>query len=91
MIHARAKRLGTYGVDAPYLLVVPTLLILWNLADGLTRPRFLPFAVTAILVASVASGLYTSRRGKFVVWAELLDAMPTQKVCPDASISTPQT
>src|SRR5262245_42436091 len=73
MIVTRTK--GSYGVDAPYLLIVPAALILWNLADGIRNPRTLPFVVTAILLASVASGLYASRRGKFVVWSRLLDAL----------------
>jgi arsenite methyltransferase len=56
--------------------MIPVAVLLWNLVDGLTRPRILPFAVTAILIASVVSGLYTSRRGKFVVWSDLLDSLP---------------
>jgi len=34
-----------------------------------------PFAAIAVLIAAVGSGLYTSRRGKFRVWAELVDAL----------------
>jgi SAM-dependent methyltransferase len=69
------KRRGSYGIDAPYLLVVPAVLILWNLIDGLLNRRIVSFAVVVILVASVGSGLYTSRRGKFVVWSKLLDSL----------------
>jgi len=71
----RSKRLGSYGIDAPYLLVVPAVLILWNLIDGILNRRVAPFVVVVILVASACSGLYTSRRGKFVVWARLLDSL----------------
>src|SRR5262249_60224567 len=34
--------------------------------------------VVVILVASVCSGFYTSRRGKFVVWWRLLDSLALQ-------------
>jgi arsenite methyltransferase len=69
------RRLGSYGIDAPYLLIVPAVLILWNVIDGVLNHRVVPFAVVAILAASVGSGLYTSRRGKFVVWSKLLDSL----------------
>jgi arsenite methyltransferase len=72
---ARPRRFGAYGIDAPYLLIVPTVLILWNVIDGVMNPRITPFVITGILIASVCSGLYTSRRGKFVVWSELLDSL----------------
>src|SRR5215471_2494661 len=68
-------RRGSYGIDAPYLLVVPIVLIVWNVVDGLLHWRILPFVVTTALLASVGCGLYTSRRGKFVVWASLLDSL----------------
>jgi SAM-dependent methyltransferase len=72
---APLKRRGSYGIDAPYLLAVPAVLIVWNLIDAITHPRILPFALTAILIATVCSGLYTSRRGKFQVWAALIDTL----------------
>ncbi|HJZ73028.1 MAG TPA: class I SAM-dependent methyltransferase [Vicinamibacterales bacterium] len=34
------------------------------------------FVVVIILIASVCSGFYTSRRGKFIVWSKLLDSVP---------------
>jgi hypothetical protein len=38
---ASSKRLGSYGIDAPYLLFVPAGFLLWNLIDGLMHPRVL--------------------------------------------------
>jgi len=35
----------------------------------------LPFAVAGLIAACAGCGLYASRRGKFVVWAELLDGL----------------
>jgi hypothetical protein len=78
VIHAKGKtkaRRGSYGIDAPYLLAVPALLIVWNVTDGILYQRALPFFVAALLVASIGCGLYTSRRGKFIVWDRLLDGL----------------
>src|SRR5262245_20846447 len=69
------RRLGSYGIDAPYRLVVPAVLILWNVIDAIMSRRVVSWAVVVILAASVCSGLYTSRRGKFVVWSKLLDSL----------------
>jgi arsenite methyltransferase len=74
-VEPHVRRAGRYGFDAPYLLVVPAALIAWNIVDGVLHPRLLPFAVIAVLLASVVCGLYTSRRGKFVVWSRLLDSL----------------
>src|SRR5262249_39021226 len=70
---AQLKRRGSYGIDAPYLLVVPAVLVVWNVIDAITHPRILPLAVTAVLIATVCSALYTSRRGRFRVWAALVN------------------
>jgi arsenite methyltransferase len=75
---ASPKRLGSYGIDAPYLLFVPDGFLLWNLIDGLMHPRLLPFVAVGVLIASVGSGLYTSLRGKFDVWSRLLGSLGLQ-------------
>ena len=75
---ASSKRLGSYGIDAPYLLFVPAGFQLWNLIDGLMHPRLLPFVAVGVLIASVGSGLYTSLRGKFEVWSRLLGSLALQ-------------
>jgi arsenite methyltransferase len=67
------RRNGSYGIDAPYLLPVPALLIVTNIIEGVTSGRVWPFAVAGLVTACVGCGLYASRRGKFAVWAELLD------------------
>ena len=52
------------------------MLIVWNVTDGILYQRALPFVVAALLVASIGCGLYTSRRGKFIVWdRESFDVM----------------
>ena len=69
------RRNGSYGIDAPYLLPIPALLIAANILDGVTSGTVWPFAVAGLVGACAGCGLYASRRGKFAVWAELLDQL----------------
>jgi SAM-dependent methyltransferase len=66
------RRKGAYGLDAPYLLPVPVVLIAANLANGFISKSLWPFLMAVLVMGCCALGLYASRRGKFVVWAELL-------------------
>jgi arsenite methyltransferase len=67
-----ARRKGSYGIDAPYLLIVPGVLILINLVNGFLSKTLWPFLAAALVLGCCGLGLYASRRGKFVVWEELL-------------------
>jgi SAM-dependent methyltransferase len=69
------KRQGTYGIDAPYLLPVAVVLVVANLVDGVVSWTVWPFVAASIVTGCTGCGLYASRRGKFVVWAELLDQL----------------
>ena len=72
---------GQYGVDAPYVLyalgggAIAAALVVTIALVAFKSP--LPdMAIMAFLLAlSAASYLWTTRRGKFAVWAELLDAL----------------
>src|SRR5262245_22602502 len=66
---------ASYGIDAPYLLPIPVAIIAWNIVQGIVSRTSWPFVAAAIVAASMGCGLYTSRRGKFIVWAELLDQL----------------
>ena len=70
-----ARRKGSYGIDAPYLLVIPATLIVANVVDGVVSGTAWPFIPALLILACMGCGWHTSRRGKFVVWAELLDAL----------------
>ena len=67
-----ARRKGSYGIDAPYLLAVPALVIFANLINGFISKTPWPFLGAFLITGCCGFGLYASRRGKFVVWAELL-------------------
>lgn len=66
---------GSYGIDAPYLLPVPLVIIAWNVIQGIISNTWWPFAAAGLVVACMGFGLYASRRGKFVVWAGLLEEL----------------
>ncbi len=69
------RRNGSYGVDAPYLLPILVLLLAFNVEQGIVSRSIWPFIGALVLLACGACGLYSSRRGKFKVWAEPLDEL----------------
>jgi SAM-dependent methyltransferase len=71
----QARRRGSYGIDAPYLLPIPVLLIAFNIIDGVISGTLWPFVAALLLTACAGLGLYASRRGKFQVWSELIDQL----------------
>jgi SAM-dependent methyltransferase len=71
-------RKGSYGIDAPYLLPVLGALLVVNVVNGAVSGSAWPFVGAVVVLACAVFGLYTSRRGKFVVWAELLDQLQLQ-------------
>ena len=67
------RRRGSYGIDAPYAAAFMAFMVVFELALAILsgRPRaFLPFL---FVLAIAASYFYATLRGKFVVWAKLLD------------------
>jgi SAM-dependent methyltransferase len=46
-----------------------------NIVDGVISGTMWPFVTAGVILACTGCGLYASRRGKFVVWAELLDQL----------------
>lgn len=69
------RRRGSYGVDAPPLLVLPPLLIAYGIVQGVLSDQPWPFLGAALVAACGASGLYAIGHGKFVTWARLLDGL----------------
>lgn len=72
---ARARRKGSYGLDAPKLLPVLAVLIAANIVNGVVSRTVWPFLAAGVVIGCGCLGLYASRRGKFVVWDELLDRL----------------
>ncbi len=69
------SRRGSYGLDAPYLLGVPVILIVVAALQGALSGSPWPFVGGAVVIVCTGFGLYASTRGKFAVWAELLDQL----------------
>ena len=58
---------------ALHLLFVPALLVVLAVLQGVLTSSPWPIPGAAVVVLLSSLGLYSSRRGKFVVWARLLD------------------
>jgi ubiquinone/menaquinone biosynthesis C-methylase UbiE len=66
---------GSYGFDAPYLIFIPAAVVVGNAVQAIWLRSLWPFIGTWIVLLCMASGMYTSRRGKFVVWSALADGL----------------
>ena len=71
----QVQRNGSYGIDAPYLLPILGVLLAANVVQGVVTESVWPFVGASVVLACAICGLYTSRRGKFVAWTELLDQL----------------
>ena len=67
------RRRGAYGIDAPYWVAVFAVVIAANVVNAALSGKVWPFVPVVFLLACAGSCFYTTLRGKFVVWADLLD------------------
>jgi arsenite methyltransferase len=76
---AQPRRQGSYGIDAPYALGVLAVMIVACLVIAIvtafTSGRVWAFLPVLFMLTIAAFVLHTTLRGKFVVWAELLDKL----------------
>jgi SAM-dependent methyltransferase len=72
---APVRRRGSYGIDAPYAPALLAVLVVFYLVLAIATGRMLYWLAVPFLMAIEASYLYGTLRGKFVVWAELLDQL----------------
>ena len=74
---AQPRRRGSYGIDAPYAAAVIAGLVVVYLVMAtmmaITAGKVWPFLVVLFMVAILGFYLHATLRGKFLVWAELLD------------------
>lgn len=79
-----AERRGQYGFDAPYVAITFGVISVVLLLAGVLFIWLLQWLVVGIICLvyalymflSVASYSYTTRRGKFQIWAEILSGLP---------------
>jgi arsenite methyltransferase len=69
------RRHGSYGIDAPYWAAAFAVVIAANIINAVISGGVWPFVPVVFLLACAGSCLYTTPRGKFVVWANLLDQL----------------
>jgi SAM-dependent methyltransferase len=74
-VHIPGRRRGSYGIDAPYWAAFFLVLFAANLVSAVITGGVWPFVPVVFLLAVAGSALFTTLRGKFVVWARLLDRM----------------
>lgn len=65
------RRKGSYGIDAPVLAAM----FIANVVNAVDSESGWPLLGAPAVLACAGCGLYTSRRGKFLVWSDLLDRM----------------
>ena len=66
---------ASYGLDAPGFFPVALTVLFANLALGIWSRRPGPFVGAAVLLLCIAFFLHSTRRGKFLVWRDLLDGL----------------
>jgi arsenite methyltransferase len=66
-------RKGRYGLDAPYLLVLPVAYLAFVLWQVTVTGRPWPLIGAGLVGFFCGFGWHSSRRGKFVVWRQILD------------------
>lgn len=72
---APPRRRGSYGIDAPYALVGCAVAAVAYLAAAILSRRVGPLVAALLLLAIAALVFHATLRGKFVVWARLLDEL----------------
>jgi arsenite methyltransferase len=81
---SKLRRRGQYGLDGGLAVflgmsAVTVVLLVAALAlmlEGFVAAASITGLLAALLLISLGFGLHTTRRGKFLVWAEILDRLP---------------
>jgi arsenite methyltransferase len=69
------RRRGSYGIDAPYAAAFMVALAIGELAIALATAKVPAFLAFLFVSAVAASYFYNTLRGKFVIWAHILDQL----------------
>ncbi|WP_433717828.1 SAM-dependent methyltransferase [Actinoplanes sp. CA-051413] len=72
---APARHRGSYGIDAPYLLAVPAALVLSTWWQVIITKSAWPLVGAGLILVCVGLSVHATKRGKFVVWGELLRSL----------------
>src|SRR5262249_36071833 len=69
------RRRGSYGIDAPFAPAFIAVLAALELVLAILTGKVAPFLAFLFALAILGLYLHTTLRGKFIVWAELLDKL----------------
>src|SRR5262245_32815523 len=69
------RRRGSYGIDAPFAPAFIAFLAALEVALAVISGSVRPLLAALFILAVLGFYLYATLRGKFVVWAELLDQL----------------
>ena len=73
--HVTPRRRGSYGIDAPYAPAFIAVVAAFELAIAISLGELRPLLAGLFILAILGLYLHGTLRGKFVVWAELLDTL----------------
>ena len=69
------RRQGSYGIDAPFAPAFMAVMIVFVAVTATLSGRWRNFVPVPFMLAILGLYLHSSLRGKFVVWADLLDRL----------------
>jgi arsenite methyltransferase len=69
------RRRGSYGIDAPFAPAFIAFLAVLYVVLAIITGKMMNLLAVPFILAIDAAYLYTTLRGKFVVWADLLDGL----------------
>src|SRR6516165_8886763 len=72
---AQPRQRGTYGIDAPYAPAFIAVMTVVVLVMAIISGQWQTFVPVTLMLAVLGIYLHTTLRGKFLVWAELLDKL----------------
>jgi ubiquinone/menaquinone biosynthesis C-methylase UbiE len=72
---AQPRRRGSYGIDAPYAPAFIAIMTVVVLVMAIISGQWQTFVPVTFMLAVLGFYLHTTLRGKFLVWAELLDEL----------------
>jgi SAM-dependent methyltransferase len=70
------RRQGSYGIDAPYWVAFVFVLLAAEIVNAVVARNAWLILPVVFILGIISSCLYSTLRGKFAVWAELLDTSP---------------
>jgi arsenite methyltransferase len=75
MSRVTSRRRGSYGIDAPYGPAFMAVVAVLELVLAIVTGKPLPLLAAALILAILGAYLHATLRGKFIVWAQILNEL----------------